>query len=661
MFNLKEFINTYPSQIIIGFLVIILILVIVLIINSHKEMFTPLFIKEIQLESQGKKLTIDGVNKFKLNKYADNRVYFTHNDKILTYKDKKLQWTLLQDDIDSSQIFIVIFFNPYQCRIENAGHGITELTINGLENEDKSIFIPNKYIWQFKNGETIYSYYDLNIKYVSNEIMYIDTELTTINDVQIHKTGGYENAKDWNNDNNTTQLHFWKGAKNHPNSKHILLYNLKNNETTIFRIFNNKIYRFNVYGVRDGCTKLSPLKLYASNKNEPSENEIFIIDWVDSKDCQIKTKCGNGYIGGKTQNTINHNQNVFAGSDVSPAYFRLYSYGINKELYRDDFKIKDVQNKLIIPTTNKTQLPDKIIPIETTEYISIIDIDNEKYKEYDKFNLKYNNKSIDANFNVNSNLEYKKCCSFFKDNEGNIRRVNDNLIVIPKNYIREITKKNVILKSELYGDGRYCKSVGCMSKSSNEKVTHIYLNKKDMPIKKCCRNRNEKYVSIKTLEISNFREGVATAKVISTNKKESSETKQEIPDNSLINTKNEYCNLKYQAYYLSPIKKNGKYYFKCNSAHSNKQDYIIKDNELINAENNDVICKITNIGKTIGTKLYGDGRYWMGQIAKVDDSRVREIYLDPSDMPEKVNKITRKKHTGYVEIGELKKADNVWK
>lgn len=676
MFNLKGFISTHPTEIIIGFLIIITVLLIIIIINTHKETFTPLLIKDIQLESQGKKLTIDGINNFKLNIYADYVVYFTHDNKILTYTNK-LIWKPLNDSIDTSQLFGIRFINPYQCYIvkddkeEHTKQQINMLTLNGIEPikiKDIKLYL-NKYIWKIKNNSTTYTYYDLNIPYLDNSICYLDVEFTT-NNLQLHKTGDYQSPNDWNNDNNTTQLHFWKGAANHPNSKYYFVYDIKTNEFTVFQLFNNKMYRFNVYGVADGCTKISPLKLYASNKDASAENELFLFDWNNDKECKIKTKCGHGYIGGKP---IAHDQNTFVGSDVPPAVFTLYSYQLNKEINKNDFIIKNVK-KLTISNKNNNIItfPNKNIPVSTKSVLYFSNSEIKKYKPFDRFNLKYHNHYIDSNLNINNKLTMdNKTFMFFKDSNGNIRRVTDDLIVIPKNYIHAITKKNVIFKSELYGDGRYCKNL--TPADSDNKVTHIYLNKYDMPVKKCGdkRNYNYKYSPIRILDIDNFISGeIDVVEINNATKMDEAATANNIINTitPISSTKKEYCNLKYQAYYLSPIKKNNRYYFKCNSAHSNKQDYIIKGDKLINAENNDEICEIKNnsnkiiiMSQGLPSKLYGDGRYWMGQIAKVDDSRIREIYINQSDMPEKINAVTRKKHTGFIEITELKKADAITK
>jgi hypothetical protein len=173
---------------------------------------------------------------------------------------------------------------------------------------------------------------------------------------------------------------------------------------------------------------------------------------------------------------------------------------------------------------------------------------------------------------------------------------------------------------------------------------------------------NTKYISIRTLNIRNFIPRTETTiKAV--------DVSSSIGHGYVVSNPTEVqktCNLKYQAYYLT-YDKSDKPHLYCDTNHSNKQDFIISNDWLIDKKTNDKLFEVKIDGGNIKimksglpSMIYGDGRYWgMGQVPKVDDSRVRNIYFDPQDMPLMTHPTTHKKHTGYIEIQELKMADAI--
>ena len=685
--NVLDFIKSHPTEIIIVMMIIIIVLIIILIIDihSHHETFVPNLTKIGKLNIDGEYYKYDGkVQDLQINVLENDLVclQIPNTNKLMNFNKVGYKTSFVDvpnatdilADTNSQNVFQMKFINSYEFNLIPRRYPDCCLAIDGFTNrnsctENRGI---DRYAVSFISDNKPLTYKDLNIPYTSDKIIYRKVEFTCpAKNVELHKNG---DENQFNNDNSLTMLHWWNGAKNHPNSKHYLIYNINDKTFEVFRVYNNKRYRLNVYGVASGCTTNAPLKLHSSGKTNPDNNELFKFKWYDNNLFSILTKCNNGNVGvyGNRFNRqiknygIAHDKEIRAGTYIAPAELKMNIYSIPNisSLTQIDFIITKItafkklldnvksNGKGVVNVIKKTMFddfPNKQIPI--TKEGKYIMTNEEKYNKYTRFNMKYNGVNIDSRLNVYNIDIPQNNFMFYQDNDGNIRTVGENLIIIPKDYIKSLDDKKLMLSKPIYGDGRYCS--GCRGFSDLGRINHIYINESDAPPFTCCK-KAVKFTEITTIYIQGYKPAESETEI-----------KTEIT-NIVSETENENkTNLKYKAYYLIPKNKNGFIYLECSNSSPSQQFKFNTKTKEIKTMDGKLILKLGEhdefkINNTTGegtltlrdNMLFGDGRYFRGNIAKVDESRVREIYLKQSDMP--IKKSMGRNHTGYCEIRDLK-------
>ena len=712
----KDFITNYPTQIILCLIIIVIVLLVIILIDIHlKESFTAAKTVESYMfnTSNSKYITTSGSKstpeKLKINIIADDMICITSGDKFLTNNSNlKFENIDLSIDLPNSAIFDIIFINPYEFILKQGSKYLNVRTykmdsnINNWTSSD-NIYINEDYIMKFKNisSNTYYTYKDLNIPYKFNYILYNNVEFSDEFDVvQLHKNGD-ENI--CNNDDNTSLLHWWHGAKNHPNSRYNIVYNIKTGETEIYRYVSGKLFRFNVYGYADGCCNIANLKLYNTN-NKPAKNEIFKIKWIDEKLNQINilTNCG-GVVGGEYKvikihsggsaiefdGGINHDKLVKAGKYegnnkfVYPAKLTMYSYDFGKKLTKADFNIETISPlKKIVETVNKIMYNDSKVETEKLfENVEFRCADDESicvhklgdindfrndlklhwWNELNHVNSKHfvtwdaKNKLFSV-YRVYGGIKYywnvtnyaDGCCvktivKFYKSTNDNIPHPADN----EKFKLIPVEGKNDVFIIRTKCGGGFGSEGGVQA---HDKDIMAGSSIKD------CKFKIYNYKLNRYLTKSDFEldEGIAHVDI------------KNITSDGLYKTgtqpKDVYLNLKYKAYYLNPE------YSCVNSADSTKQSFKFdeKNMELVNIKTGEKI-KVKNMnykpetGKgtiEFETPLKGDGRYWRGTKPMSDEARVKKLYVG-NNYPVMKHPITLKENKAFVEINELNTVDTV--
>ena len=564
--NISDFINTYPTQIIIIMMIIIIILIIVLILNiKSKEGFRSnltktgtLRLKNSEFKYSGDKIVTSSSSGSSLSiQVLENDlvcIQIPGTDKLLSFD--KSTWTTKFESTPSNtdlisnkndkRVFQMYYVNPYQFYLRARAHTDCALRIysNGVS-EVKNMNSTHEYNYfdfyaiMFIVDNKPMTYKDMNIPYTCDTITYSDVEFTCpAKNVELHKN---DSETTFNNDNNTTMLHWWKGAPNHPNSKHYIVYNKNTGLFEAYRLYNNKKWRFNVYGVANGCTNSSRFKLYSSNKNTPDDNEQFKFDWTSSDYTKIETKCG-GYIGGRSS-TFNmgynfgvaHNVEVKAGKKVMPAIIRMRIYSIPTITYLKDtdFKISSISIfkllKDIIPDAASNNVG-KVNVVATRKNGKISDLTQDMLSgttsnntnvgttvKEKRFNLKYGAYYLIPKF-ING-ITYLECSSSSPSSQQFTIDSNNNLFIKPINNPKHTTvvlvkninpnvntgEGTIILAKELCGDGRYCSGAFKRNKKvDSARVREIYMKPDDMPRLKCYNSYNVNYVPITELKLDKY-------------------------------------------------------------------------------------------------------------------------------------------------------------
>ena len=577
--NITDFINTYPTQIIIIMMIIIIVLIIVLILNikssegfrSNLTKIGTLRLKNNEFKYSGDKIVTSSSSGSPLSiQVLENDlvcVQIPGTDKLLSFD--KSTWTTKFESTPSNtdlisnkndkRVFQMYYVNPYQFYLKPRAHTDCALRIysnrvSGCTNISSVVEWAqfDYFAIMFIVDNKPMTYKDMNIPYTCDTITYSDVEFTCpAKNVELHKNDS-ENM--FNNDNNTTMLHWWKDAPNHPNSKHYIVYNKNTGLFEAYRLDGRGgKYRFNVYGVANGCTNIARLKLYWSKKKTPDDNEQFKFDWNNNNDVKIQTKCG-GYVGAKNKprtkaiaNIANygvaHDVEVKAGKDVSPAILRMRIYSIPSVTYLNinDFKISSISIfkllKDIVPSTYsnnvngvkwhegetrkvKVLTKDMLMDAASNKRSNVNNVATTKKER--KFNLKYGAYYLVPGV-INNNI-YLGCTSsspsiqqFTIDSDNNlivhsaarppVQRINSLQIAPIKNINPNVNtgEGTITLAKELCGDGRYCTGVlKSVKKVDDAKVKFIYITPDDMPRLKCYKSWNVNYVPITELKLDKY-------------------------------------------------------------------------------------------------------------------------------------------------------------
>jgi hypothetical protein len=698
--NITDFINTYPTQIIIIMMIIIIVLIIVLILNIRsKEGFKSnltktgtLRLKNANFSYSGDKIVDSDESGSPLSiQVLENDlvcVQIPGTDKLLSFDyppgATKFESTPSDTDLISNKndkrVFQMYYVNPYQFYLRPRAHTDWILDINPYHVSKFTTIRSIAEDYQFEHCAIMFivdgkpmTYKDMNIPYTCDTITYSDVEFTCpAKNVELHKN---DSEDMFNNDNNTTMLHWWKDAPNHPNSKHYIVYNKNTGLFEAYRLDGRGgKYRFNVYGVASGCTNIARLKLYWSKKKTPDDNEQFKFDWNNNNDVKIQTKCG-GYVGAKLKPKhksilitianfgVAHDVEVKAGKDVSPAILRMRIYSIPSITYlnSNDFKISSISVFKAIKDA---------IGI-TSNSVDNVAIGTTVRQGERKFNLKYGAYYLVPKFR--NNIVYLECTSSspsvqqFSIDSNDIITKRANTADVSQIYriapIKNINPNintgegTITLAKELCGDGRYCSGAYKRDKKvDSARVREIYIKPDDMPRLKCYNSYNVNYIPITELKLDKY---VDSNHVIS-------DTVQN--DNSSA----PQFNLKWNGKYLHPAVLNGtKLVLNLNSSRPSKPQFTFDSN----TEHNIIVNNISGLGKfanyPIGkndvghsrkdhivliNKLYGDGRYCSRLCTKNNSAdRVDRIFIKFNDMT--IWTCCKKANTLYTSINELDVVD----
>jgi len=349
--SIKNFIETYPTQIIIIMIIFIIILLIIIIIDlkDKKEKFAsnkiitgtliPYRYGTATWSNHNITLYIIESNN------TDNEVAIFESGKIWSVNGNKINKNSksITSELNDNEKFRLIFVNPYQFIVETKTK--KDYWVNlGTDTLLKEKNMPHRYMFSLKKSDnTFYTYQELGIPKIDHENIFVYT------DIEVYCPGKnicahtIDWAKNFNNDNDSTKLHWWNERK-HENGKFVII--TEKGKCWLLRDYENKMYRWNIYGTASGCTDKANLKLHYNNNKDPENNEIFEMVWIDNDKLNLKN-C-DGYLGSANKSLkcnnyggAEHNTDIYFGKNIcpTPIQFVCYSYGnTTKTLTKSDFE-----------------------------------------------------------------------------------------------------------------------------------------------------------------------------------------------------------------------------------------------------------------------------------------------------------------------------------
>ena len=349
--SIKNFIEIYPTQIIITMIIFVIILLIIIIIDlkDKKERFAsnkivtgtliPYRYGTATWSNHSITLYIIESNN------TDNEVAIFEDGKIWSVNGNKINKNSKSttSELNDNEKFKLIFVNPYQFIIETKTK--QDYWVNlGTDTLLKEPNMLHRYMFSLKKSDnTFYTYQELGIPKIDHENIFIYT------DVEVYCPDRYvcahtvDWAKNFNNDNDSTKFHWWN-ERNHENGKFVIM--TERGRCSLLRDYENKIYRWNIYGTASGCTDKANLKIHYNNNKKPEDNEIFEIIWIDNNNLNLKN-CG-GYLGSTTKifncftdGGARYDRDIYFGKTIcpTPIQFVCYSYGnTTKTLTKSDFE-----------------------------------------------------------------------------------------------------------------------------------------------------------------------------------------------------------------------------------------------------------------------------------------------------------------------------------